>query len=77
MTLKTLVYLKLRTPKTWLDKCLKSHASEDLLTSNMVNVRSTVEIYITDPLSYSSTIANEIELEKVSLIDMQNLGRAC
>ena len=31
------VFLNLRTPKTWLDKCLKSPVSEDPSTSNMVN----------------------------------------
>ena len=37
MTLKAFVFPKLRTPKTWLDKCLKSLVSEDPSTSNMVN----------------------------------------
>ena len=31
------VFLNLRTPKTWLDKCLKSFVSEDPSTSNIVN----------------------------------------
>ena len=31
------VFLNLRTPKTWLDKCQKSPVSEDPSTSNMVN----------------------------------------
>ena len=34
MTLKAFVFLKLRTPKSRLDKCLKSLVSEDLSTSN-------------------------------------------
>ena len=38
MTLKAFVFLKLRTLKTWLDKCLKSPFSENPRTSNMVNV---------------------------------------
>ena len=37
ITLKADVLLRLRTPKTWSDKCLKSPVSEDLSTSNMVN----------------------------------------
>ena len=37
MTLKDFVLSKLRTLKTWLDKCLKSFVSEDLSTSNMIN----------------------------------------
>ena len=37
-TLITFVFSKLRTPKTWLDKRVKSSISEDLSTRNMVNV---------------------------------------
>ena len=37
-TLIAFVFPKLRTPKTWLDKCLKSPVSQDPSTSNMVNV---------------------------------------
>ena len=33
------VFRKLRSPKTWSDKCLKSPVSDDPLTSNMVNVQ--------------------------------------
>ena len=35
MTLIVFVFLKLWTPKTWLDKCLKSPVLEDPSTSNM------------------------------------------
>ena len=38
MTLIDFVFPKLRTPKTWSDKCLKRPNSEDLSTSGMVNV---------------------------------------
>ena len=38
MTLIAFVFLKVRTPKTWLDKCLKSPVSEDTSTSNMTDV---------------------------------------
>ena len=38
MTLLDFVFPKLRTPKTWLDKTLKSPVSEEALTSNMVTV---------------------------------------
>ena len=38
MTLIPFVIPKLRTLKTWIDKCLKSPPSEDPSTSNMVNV---------------------------------------
>ena len=37
MTLAAFVFAKLRTLKTWLDKCLKSPVSENLSRSNMVN----------------------------------------
>ena len=37
MTLIDFVFLKLRTPKRWLDKCLKITVLEDPSTSNMVN----------------------------------------
>ena len=38
MTLAASVFPKLRTLKTWLDKCLKNPSSEDPSTRNMVNV---------------------------------------
>ena len=38
MALVDFVFRKLRTSKTWSDKCLKSLFSEDPWTSNMVNV---------------------------------------
>ena len=69
MTVTAFVGPKLRTLKTWFDKGLKSLVSEDPL--------STVQIFIKALWSDSSITAKEIELEKVSLIDMQNLGSAC
>ena len=38
MTVIDFVFLILRTPKTWLDKCLKIPVLEDPSTSNLVNV---------------------------------------
>ena len=38
MTFTAFVFPKLRTLKTWFDKCLKSPVSEDPSTSNMINV---------------------------------------
>ena len=38
MALIDFVFSKLRTPKTWSDKCLKSPVSADAYTSNMVNM---------------------------------------
>ena len=37
ITLLADVFLNLRTPKTWLDKCLKTPVSDDPLTNNVVN----------------------------------------
>ena len=37
ITLIDFVFPKLRTPKTWLDKCLKSPVSEDPANRNIVN----------------------------------------
>ena len=42
MTLTAFVFPKLRTLKTWLDKCLKSPVSEGPPTSNIVNVKKTL-----------------------------------
>ena len=38
MSLTAFVFPKLRTLKTWLDKCLKTPVLEDLLRSNMIKV---------------------------------------
>ena len=38
MTLIDFGFLKLRTPKSWSDKCLKSMVSDDPSTNNMVNL---------------------------------------
>ena len=38
MALRDFAISKLRTPKTWSDKCLKCLVSEDPSTSNIVNV---------------------------------------
>ena len=71
------VYLKLRTPKTLLDKCLKTPVSEYPSTSNMETSPNTVEICSTAPLSYLLITAKTIELEKASFIDMPNLRTVC
>ena len=77
MILTNFVFLKLRTPKTWLDKCLKSPVLENLCTSNMVMGQNTVEINLTAPLSYLWITLKATELEDVSLIGMPELGTAC
>ena len=63
--------------KTWLDKCLKSPVSEDTLTSNMVNGLKHCWIWTTEPLPYSLITVKAIQLEKISLSDMQNLRAVC
>ena len=77
MTLTAFVFSKLRTLKTWLDKCLKIPVLEDLLTSKMVNVPQEMSKCITSPLSCSLITAKSIEFEKVTIIDMKNLRTAC
>ena len=77
MTLTAFVFPKLRTLKTWLDKCLKNLVLEDLLTSKMVNVQEEIPKRVTSPLSCSLITAKSIEFEKIPLIDMKNLRTAC
>ena len=72
MALIDCVFPKLLSPKTWLDKCLKSSVSEAPTTSTMVNGPKYCQNLI-----HSTLTAKEIELEKVSLTDMANLGSAC
>ena len=68
------VISKLRTLKTYSDKCLKSPVSENPLTSNKVNVPSTVKICITASLSYSLITAKSIELKLSLSLTYQILG---
>ena len=63
--------------KTWLDKCLKNPVSEDNSTTNMETPRNTAEIWMTEPLPYLLIPLKEIQVEKVSLGDMQNLRTVC
>ena len=62
-----------RLQQTWLDNCLKSLVSEDLLTSNLGNGFKDFEIWTRAPLTCLLITVKSIELEKVSVIDMQNL----
>ena len=77
MTLIAFVFWKLLTPKTWLDKCLKSPVSEDPSTSNMAdvpkhcwNLHHTIFIIF---IGHSQVHW----VGKISLIDMHILGTAC
>ena len=77
MTLIANVFLKLRTPKTWLDKYLKSPVSEEPSTSNRGRFQNTFEIWMTAILPDLLINVKAIELEQVSLSDMQNLRTLC
>ena len=57
----------------WLDQCLKRPVSEDPLKSNMVNGPKYVEIWMTALLPYLLINVKAIDLEKVSLYEIQNL----
>ena len=59
--------------KTWLDQHLKSPISEDPSESNMENAPKYVEIWIKAPLPYLLIAVKAIDLQKVSVSDMQNL----
>ena len=59
--------------KTWLDQRLKSPVSVDPLKSNMENARKYVEIWMKAPLPYLLISVKAIDLQKVSVSDMQNL----
>ena len=77
MTLTSFVFPKLKTPKTWLDKRLKSSVSEDPSTSNLVNLSK--HCWNLHHRLFTKFI-DQCQVNwvgKVSLIDMQNLGTAC
>ena len=59
--------------KTWLDNCIKSPFSEDPSTSNMLNGWNNVGIWTAAPLAHWLISLKELQLEKVSLSDRQNL----
>ena len=59
--------------KTWLDKFLKSAVSQYPSTTNMVNALKHCSNYHGAPLSYLLITASDIELEKVTLRDMENV----
>ena len=77
MTLTAFVFSKLRTLKTWLDKCLKSPASEDHSTRNMVNVpKHCCNLHYNTFVIFIHHCQRK-KVEKVSFIDIPNLGTAC
>ena len=70
MTLIDFVFSKLRTPKTYSDKCLKRPVSENPSTSNIANV----EIRIRSPLSYSLILLSQSSVKKSLLLTRQILA---
>ena len=62
--------------KTWLDQRLKRLISEDPLKSNMQNAPKCDEILMKAPLPYLLIAGKAIDLQKVSVSDMQNLKTA-
>ena len=59
--------------KRRLDQRLKSPTSEEPLESNMENAPKSVEIWIKAPLPYLVIAVKALDLQKVSVSDMQNL----
>ena len=57
----------------WLDKCLKIPVWEDPSKGNMLNGTKYVEIWMTALLPYLLINVKAIDLEKVSLYEIQNL----
>ena len=66
-----------RLRKKYLDKCLKSVVLENYSTSNMVNGPDTIKVSTTAALSYLLITVKAIEVEKISLSDMQNHRSFC
>ena len=63
--------------KSWLDKCPKSSDSEDPSKGNVVNGRNIDLISTAAPLSSSLLTVMVMDLEKVSVSDMENLKTVC
>ena len=77
MTLLAFVFPKLQTPKTSLNKCQKGLLQRTDRQGKLKTSWSTVETCITAALWNSLITGKSIELEKVSVIDMQNFATAC
>ena len=57
----------------WLDQCLKSPVLEDPSKSNMVNGPKYVQIWMAAPLPYLLINMKAIDLQEISLCEMQTL----
>ena len=77
MTLIDFALTKLLTPKTWSDKLKKVHFQTTLRQATWETCQSPGQICITASLSHSLITAISVELEKVIVFHMPNLGTAC
>ena len=77
MSLIDFVFSKLRTPKTYSDKCLKRPVSENASKSSMVNVPKHCSNMHHITFTIFIDTAKSIQCEKVSITDTANLGTAC
>ena len=60
-------------PKTWFDECLKSLVSDDHTKSKMVNAPKNCGNLKDTSLPYLLVTGRSIVLQKIYLIDVQNL----
>ena len=65
-------FSKCRLRKTWLDKCLKSHVSEDPYTDNMENWSKQCSNLNDSTFTKFINTLKVVGLEKVSFSDTQN-----
>ena len=65
-------FSKYRLRKTWLDKCLKSHVSEDPYTDNMENWSKQCSNLNDSTFTKFINTLKVVGLEKVSFSDTQN-----
>ena len=72
------MYFRNHGPRnTWLNKSLKSLLSEDPSTINMIRGPNTVKTLTAPPLPDLLITVMSIELEKISIIDIQTLRNVC
>ena len=68
---------KYRVRKTWLDKCLKSRASEDPWKDNMENCSKQCSNLNDSTFKKFINTVKVVALEKVSFSDTQNSKTVC
>ena len=72
-----MVFRKYRLPKTWLDKCLKSHVSEDPQRDNAENVSKHCCNLNGSTFIYLLITLKVVALQEVSFSETQNLKTVC